>query len=122
MFTIENRFLPPILITGILLAAHLSFGVLESYQRTALAIATAIGAELVMGRLTCGLAEPGERLHHRHQRRHPDSIAVLLAVFPDQPDFDRLEIRPAPQGRHLWNPRTSASAPCCSSRRPPCRC
>ena len=30
MFTIENRFLPPILITGILLAAHVSFGVLES--------------------------------------------------------------------------------------------
>src|SRR6188472_440355 len=54
MFTIENRFLPPILITGILLAAHVSFGVLESYQRTAIAIATAIGAELVMGRLTYG--------------------------------------------------------------------
>ena len=52
--TIDNRFLPPLLITSILLTAHLSFGILESYERTALAIATAIGAELVMGRITYG--------------------------------------------------------------------
>jgi hypothetical protein len=53
-FAIDNRFLPPLLITCILITAHLSFGILESYQRTALAIAAAIGAELVMGRLTYG--------------------------------------------------------------------
>ena len=52
VLTIENRFLPPILITSILLAAHLSFGVLESYQRTVLAIVTAIATELAMGRIT----------------------------------------------------------------------
>jgi len=52
--TVDNRFLPPLLITCILITAHLSFGILESYQRTAIAIATAIGAELVMGRLTYG--------------------------------------------------------------------
>jgi enediyne biosynthesis protein E5 len=51
-FTLDNRFLPPLLITCILIAAHLSFGILEGYQRTALAIGTAIGAELFMGRLT----------------------------------------------------------------------
>src|SRR5690242_7019568 len=43
--TVDNRFLPPILITCILLAAHLSFGVLESYPHTALAIVTAIATE-----------------------------------------------------------------------------
>jgi hypothetical protein len=53
-FTIDPRVLPPLLITGILIAAHLSFGILESYQRTGVAIATAIGAELLMGRLTYG--------------------------------------------------------------------
>src|SRR3954447_9076437 len=53
-FTVDNRFLPPLLITAILITAHLSFGILESYQRTAIAIATAIAAELVMGRLTYG--------------------------------------------------------------------
>jgi hypothetical protein len=51
---LDNRFLPPLLITLILISAHLSFGILESYQRTALAILTAIGAELIMGRLTYG--------------------------------------------------------------------
>jgi enediyne biosynthesis protein E5 len=51
---IDARFLPPLLITCILVTAHLSFGILESYERTALAIATAIAAELVMGRITYG--------------------------------------------------------------------
>jgi len=51
---VDNRFLPPLLITAILITAHLSFGILESYERTAIAIATAIAAELMMGRLTYG--------------------------------------------------------------------
>ena len=48
IFTIENRFLAPLLITCILVAAHLSFGILEGYERTALAIGTAIAAEAAM--------------------------------------------------------------------------
>jgi hypothetical protein len=52
--TIDNRYLPPLLITCILLGAHLTFGILEGWERTGLAIVTAIGAELVMGRLTYG--------------------------------------------------------------------
>src|SRR5262249_50112763 len=53
-FSLANRLVPPIFITCILIAAHLSFGVLESYTRTALAIVTAIAAELLMGLLTYG--------------------------------------------------------------------
>src|SRR4029078_9573860 len=53
-FAVDTRFLPPLLITCILITAHLSFGILESYQRTALAIGAAIGAELLMGRGTYG--------------------------------------------------------------------
>ena len=49
-----NRYLPPLLITGILISAHLSFGILEGYSRTGTAIAVAILAELLMGRLTYG--------------------------------------------------------------------
>jgi len=48
---VDNRFLPPILITGILLSAHLSFGILEGWERTGLSILTAIGTELVLGRI-----------------------------------------------------------------------
>jgi hypothetical protein len=54
MLSIDNRFLPPILITCILLGANLSFGILEGWQRTALAIVVAIGTELVLGRITYG--------------------------------------------------------------------
>ncbi|HXD72745.1 MAG TPA: hypothetical protein VN628_03370 [Vicinamibacterales bacterium] len=49
-----SRYYPPLLITGILIAAHLSFGILEGYSRTGVAIGVAILAELVMGRLTYG--------------------------------------------------------------------
>ena len=53
-FTMENRFLPPIFITLILLAGNLSFGILESYTRTLLAIGTSIAVEMVLGRLVMG--------------------------------------------------------------------
>ena len=46
----ENRYLAPVFITCILLAGHLSFGILESYKKTLLAIFTAIAAELILGR------------------------------------------------------------------------
>jgi len=49
-----SRYYPPLLITGILLSAHLSFGILEGSSRTGTAILVAIAAELVMGRLTYG--------------------------------------------------------------------
>ncbi len=49
-----KRYYPPLLITGILISAHLSFGILEGYSRTGTAILVAILAELVMGRLTYG--------------------------------------------------------------------
>jgi Na+-translocating ferredoxin:NAD+ oxidoreductase RnfD subunit len=54
LLTIDNRFLPPILITSILIGANLSFGILEGWERTGLAIAVAIGTELLLGRITYG--------------------------------------------------------------------
>ena len=105
VLTIENRFLPPILITCILLAAHLSFGVLESYQRTAIAIVTAIATELLMGRLTYG------------QWPHPASAyitGISVGILTRSPFFwpyflisfisiaSKYVLRLG--GRHLWNP------------------
>src|SRR5688500_17373818 len=54
LFGIDNRFLPPLLITSILLTAHLSFGILEGWERTGLAIVTALLTEAVFGRITYG--------------------------------------------------------------------
>ena len=105
VFTIENRFLPPILITCILLAAHISFGVLESYQRTALAIASAIATELLMGRLTYG------------RWPHPASAyitGISVGILTRSPFYwpyalisfisiaSKYVLRL--DGRHLWNP------------------
>jgi enediyne biosynthesis protein E5 len=46
-----NPYLPPIFITLILLVGHLSFGILESYQKTLLAIVSSMSCEIVLGRL-----------------------------------------------------------------------
>src|SRR5437899_7008580 len=49
-FSLENRYLAPAFITCILLAGHLSFGILESYEKTLLAIVVSIALELALGR------------------------------------------------------------------------
>jgi hypothetical protein len=51
---LDNRYLAPGLVTCILLVAHLSFGILESYTRTGLAIVVAIAAELALARAFYG--------------------------------------------------------------------
>lgn len=48
---LDSRFAPPVFITLILLVGNLSFGILESYERTLLAIATSMVTELVLGRI-----------------------------------------------------------------------
>ncbi|MCI0488630.1 MAG: hypothetical protein L0229_18740, partial [Blastocatellia bacterium] len=53
-FRYDPRFTPPILITCILLAGQLSFGILESYTKTLIAIATAIATEMILARLFAG--------------------------------------------------------------------
>jgi enediyne biosynthesis protein E5 len=53
-FSFENRYLAPVLVTVILLIGQLTFGFLESWWKTSLAIATAIGLEFALGRLFWG--------------------------------------------------------------------
>lgn len=53
-FRYDRRFTAPILITLILLAGHLSFGILESYEKTLLAIAASFVTELTLSRLVRG--------------------------------------------------------------------
>lgn len=52
--TLNNRYVPPAFITLILLAGQVSYGILESYERTLLAIIAAIVTELVLGRIFLG--------------------------------------------------------------------
>lgn len=53
-FSLDNRFLAPALITCILLGGQLTFGMLESWTQTLLAIGAAIACELVLGKLMVG--------------------------------------------------------------------
>jgi enediyne biosynthesis protein E5 len=52
--SLDNRYTAPIFITCILVGGHLSFGILESYQKTALAILASIVTDLVLGRIFFG--------------------------------------------------------------------
>ena len=84
---------------------------------------TAIGVELVLGRLFLRqVAAPGERLHLRHQRRHPGPLAVLwpYALCSAISITSKYVLRV--DGRHLWNPSNfgvSADAACWRRRRSP---
>ena len=81
-FSLENRLLPPILITCILdrraplvrhpreLHAHRRWRSSRRSRPSSL-----MGAADVRP-----VAASGERLHHRHQRRHPGPVAVSVAV------------------------------------------
>ena len=51
---IDKRYLAPILVTVVLIVGQVTFGFLESWSRTMLAIATAIGIEVVLTRAFFG--------------------------------------------------------------------
>jgi enediyne biosynthesis protein E5 len=53
-FQFDKRYLAPLLVTMVLIAGQVSFGFLESWSRTALAIATAIVVEMILGRVFTG--------------------------------------------------------------------
>ena len=104
-FTVDKRLLPPLLITSILIGAHLSFGILEASTKTFAAIVTAIGAELVMGRLTYGkwphpasayISGISVGILVRSPFLWPYILCSLISIVCKY--VLRLN------GRHLWNP------------------
>jgi Na+-translocating ferredoxin:NAD+ oxidoreductase RnfD subunit len=108
-FSIENRYLPPIFITLILLVGQLSFGVLESFSRTLLAIGTAIAFELVLTKL----------LYHKFPVLASAYITgISVGILIRSPEFWPYALTSAIaitskyvirwRGRHLWNPSNFA--------------
>ncbi len=104
-FSPQNRYLAPLLITTILIVGQASFGLLESFSRTAMAIATAILFEVVLGR-----AAYGKIPHLASAYISGISVGILLR----SPEFWPYAICAATaitskyairwRGRHLWNP------------------
>lgn len=103
--TLDNRFLPPLFITLILLVGHLSFGILESYQRTLLAIASSLATELLLGRLIAGkwphlasayISGISVGILIRSPAFWPYVLCSVIAIS------SKYVLRV--KGRHLWNP------------------
>jgi Na+-transporting NADH:ubiquinone oxidoreductase subunit NqrB len=104
---LDNRFLPPLLITAILLTAHLSFGILEGWERTGLAIVTAFAAEMALGRVTYGKWPYAASAYITGISvgillRSPFLWPYALCAFISIASKYVLRFR----GRHLWNPST----------------
>jgi enediyne biosynthesis protein E5 len=100
-----NPFLPPLFITLILLVGNLSFGILESYSKTLLAIVTAISFEMVLGRIflrkwphpaSAYISGISVGILLRSPAFWPYALCSALSITSKY----ALRVR----GRHIWNP------------------
>lgn len=104
-FGIDRRYLAPILVTIVLIGGQVTFGFLESWSRTALAIITSIACEAVLGLIFWG------RLPHlasayvsgisvgmlvRSPEMWPYALCAALSITSKY--LIRLD------NRHIWNP------------------
>src|SRR5882724_9953459 len=101
----DNRYVAPLFITCILLVGHLSYGILESYRKTALAIAAAIVTELILGRIFFGkwlnlasayITGISVGILVRSPAYWPFALCALISIM------SKYVLRV--KGRHLWNP------------------
>ena len=101
----DNRYIAPLFITFILLVGHISYGILESYQKTGIAILAAIVAELVLGRIFFGkwlnlssayISGISVGILVRSPALWPFALASVLSIM------SKYVLRV--KGRHLWNP------------------
>ena len=104
-FGIDSRYLAPLLITSILLVGQISFGFLESWSRTFLAIVTAIIVELVVVRLLYG---KWPHLASAYVSGISVGILVRSPAFWPYALCSAISITSKYvlrlRGRHLWNP------------------
>lgn len=110
-FAIDSRYVAPLFITCILLAAQLSFGVLEGYPQTLLAILASIATEIVLSKLTtgrfphlasCYISGISVGILVRSPEFWPYALCSMIAIA------SKYLIRY--KGRHLWNPSNFAIA------------
>ena len=104
-FRLDNRYIAPLFITFILLVGHLSYGILESYPKTALAIGTALVTELILGRIFYGkwlnlasayISGISVGMIVRSPAFWPFALCSAVSIMSKYV----LRIK----GRHLWNP------------------
>ena len=103
--SLSNRYVPPLFITTILVVGHFAYGILESYERTALAIVAALVAEVVLGRIFFGkwinlasayISGISVGILIRSPAFWPYALCSVISIM------SKYVLRV--KGRHLWNP------------------
>ena len=101
----DNRYIAPLFITFILLVGHLSYGILESYKKTALAIVAALITELILGRIFFGkwlnlasayITGISVGILVRSPAYWPYALCSVISIM------SKYVLRV--KGRHIWNP------------------
>lgn len=101
----DSRYIAPIFITIILLAAQLSYKVLESFPQTLLAIGTSIGTEIILSRLvykkwphlaSAYVSGISVGILLRSQFFWPYALCAAISIA------SKYVLRV--KGRHIWNP------------------
>ena len=101
----DKRYLAPLLVTMVLVAGQVTFGFLESWSRTALAITMAILIELVLGRIFYGkwphlasayISGISVGMLVRSPAFWPYALCSALSIT------SKYVLRV--DGRHIWNP------------------
>jgi enediyne biosynthesis protein E5 len=104
-FRFDNRYVAPLFITCILLVGHFSYGILESYERTAIAIVAALVTELLLGRIFFGkwlnlasayITGISVGILVRSPAFWPYALCSVISIM------SKYVLRV--KGRHLWNP------------------
>jgi Na+-translocating ferredoxin:NAD+ oxidoreductase RnfD subunit len=102
---IDNRYVPPAFITCILLVGNISFGMLESYQKTLLAIVTAIATEMLLGKIfyakfphpaSAYISGISVGILVRSPAYWPYALCAAISIM------SKYVLRV--KGRHIWNP------------------
>lgn len=104
-FSMENRYLAPMFITSILVVGHISFGMLESYKKTGLAIVASLITELILGRIFVGkwpilasayISGISVGILVRSPAYWPYAVCAIVSIM------SKYVLRV--KGRHIWNP------------------
>jgi Na+-translocating ferredoxin:NAD+ oxidoreductase RnfD subunit len=110
-FRFDQRYTAPLFISCILFGAQLSFGVLESFSRTALAIIASVITEIALSKMTTGkfphlasayVSGISVGILVRSPEFWPYALCAMIAIA------SKYVIRV--KGRHIWNPSNFAIA------------
>jgi Na+-transporting NADH:ubiquinone oxidoreductase subunit NqrB len=103
--SLDNRYIAPLFITCILVVGQISFGFLESYKKTGIAIAVSLISESILGRIFTGkwpnlasayITVISVGILVRSPAIWPYVVCALISIM------SKYVLRV--KGRHIWNP------------------